>query len=136
VVDHSPAMLAEALARAKAEQLDGIDFRLGDMSHLPLTDAEAHWAVMNMVMHHAAQPREVLCELFRVLENGGGLAIADLQRHDQEWVREKMADQWLGFEARELEEWLTAAGFDRIRFVTAPGEAGELDVLLCIARKP
>lgn len=136
VVDHSPAMLEEALARAKAEQLEGIDFRLGDMSHLPLIDEEAHWALLNMVLHHAAQPRVVLCELFRVLENGGGLVIADLQRHDQEWVREKMADQWLGFDAQELEEWLTAAGFDRIRFVTVPGDAGELDVLLCIARKP
>lgn len=136
VVDHSPAMLEEALARAEAEQLDGIDFRLGDMSHLPLTDAEADWVMMNMVLHHAAQPRVVLCELFRVLQQGGGLVIADLRRHDQEWVREKMADQWLGFDAQELEEWLTAAGFDRVRIVTVPGEAGELDVLLCIARKP
>ncbi len=136
VVDHSPAMLEEALARAEAEGLDGIDFRLGDMSHLPLTDAEADGAVLNMVLHHAAQPREVLCELFRVLEKGSALVIADLLRHDQEWVREKMADQWLGFEARELEEWLTAAGFERICFMTVPGGKGELDVLLCCARKP
>jgi ubiquinone/menaquinone biosynthesis C-methylase UbiE/DNA-binding MarR family transcriptional regulator len=136
VVDHSPAMLEEALARAETEGLDGIDFRLGDMSHLPLTDSEAEWAVLNMVLHHAAQPRVVLCELFRVLENGGGLVIADLQRHDQEWVREKMADQWLGFDVQELEEWLTAAGFEGIRFVTVPGRAGELDVLVGTARKP
>jgi DNA-binding transcriptional ArsR family regulator len=136
VVDHSPVMLEEALARVETERLSGIEFRLGDMSHLPLTDAEADWAVLNMVLHHAAQPLAVLCELSRVLKNGGGLVIADLQRHDQEWVREKMADQWLGFDARELEEWLSAAGFERIHLVTVAGGAGELDVLLCIARKP
>jgi SAM-dependent methyltransferase len=135
-VDHSPAMLEEARARAARERLDGIDFRLGDMSHLPLTDAEADRAVLNMVLHHAAQPRMVLGELFRVLKKGGGLVIADLQRHDQEWVREKMADQWLGFDAQELEEWLTKVGFDRVRFVMVPGGAGELGVLLCNARKP
>jgi ArsR family transcriptional regulator len=135
VVDHSPAMLEQARARAKAEHLDGIDFRLGDMSHLPLIDAEAHWAVLNMVLHHAPQPPVVLCELARVLESGGGLLIADLQRHEQEWAREQMADQWLGFDSRELEEWLAAAGFGRLRFETVTGAEGELAVLLCTARK-
>jgi ubiquinone/menaquinone biosynthesis C-methylase UbiE len=135
VVDHSRAMLAKAKNRAAAEQLSEVEFRLGDMHHLPLTDGETDWAVLNMVLHHAADPSAVLAELARTIAPGGGLLIADLQRHDQEWVRERMADQWLGFDACELEEWMMAAGFVDIRSERVAGRPGELDVLLCVARK-
>ena len=135
VVDHSRAMLAKARARAVAEQLSEVEFRLGDMHHLPLTDGETHWAVLNMVLHHAANPPAVLAELARTLGPGGGLLIADLQRHDQEWTREQMADQWLGFDRQEIEEWMRASGFADIRTIRVPGGEGELDVLLCVASK-
>ena len=104
------------------------------MSHLPLSDGEVDWAVLNMVLHHAAQPALVLRELARVLKPGGGATIADLQRHEQEWVRGRMADQWLGFETAELEAWFCAAGFDKPAFLLVPGQGRELDVLLCSAR--
>ncbi|MEZ4600465.1 MAG: metalloregulator ArsR/SmtB family transcription factor [Syntrophotaleaceae bacterium] len=135
VVDHSRAMLDRAIARSEEERLCAIDFRLGDMHHLPLMDGETEWAVLNMVLHHAANPSAVLQELVRTISAGGGLLIADLQRHDQEWTREKMADQWLGFEAREIEEWMMAAGFTDIRSERVAGGPEELDVLLCVAWK-
>jgi ubiquinone/menaquinone biosynthesis C-methylase UbiE len=135
VVDHSRAMLARAMARAGEERLSGVEFRLGDMHHLPLRDGETEWAVLDMVLHHAANPSAVMSELSRTIASGGGLVIADLQRHDQEWTREKMADQWLGFEAREIEEWMMAASFADFRSEKVAGAPGELDVLLCVAWK-
>lgn len=134
-VDHSPAMLAEAEQRAGQKGLDKVEFRLGEMSHLPLCDAEVNWAVLDMVLHHAAQPALVLRELARVLDSHGGVTIADLQRHDQEWVRSGLADQWLGFDAAELEDWFLGAGFGKpvFHFVSTPGQ--EHDVLLCTAQK-
>jgi ubiquinone/menaquinone biosynthesis C-methylase UbiE len=113
-VDHSPAMLDEARRRLELSGLDDIDLRLGEMSHLPLPDSSVDSAVLNMVLHHAADPQAVLTEISRVLVGGGTLLLADLARHERELAREQLADQWLGFEQDELRGWLTAAGFDTV----------------------
>jgi ubiquinone/menaquinone biosynthesis C-methylase UbiE len=134
-VDHSPAMIEEARARIGLQGLTGVELRLGEMSHLPLSNGEAQFAVLNMVLHHAAQPAGVLKEMFRVLRPSGGLVIADLQRHEKEWVRDRMADLWLGFERREIEGWLQAAGFVINRFRTVEGAAGEQEVFILTAGK-
>lgn len=134
-VDHSQAMLAEARKSAAEKGVQNVEFRLGEMSHLPLSDGEVEWAVLNMVLHHAPQPSQVLAELARVLKPGGGVTIADLQRHDQEWVRDRLADQWLGFDVAELEEWFAAAGFDKPEFCPVSGKGREQNILICTVRK-
>ncbi|ABQ27178.1 ArsR/SmtB family transcription factor [Geotalea uraniireducens] len=129
-VDHSPAMLEEARRRLALAGLAGIDLRLGDMTHLPLPDKAADCAVLNMVLHHAADPAAVLREIRRVLTAGGVLVLADLARHEREWVRERLADQWLGFDEDELTSWLAAAGFFDVRCERLEGGAGQEAVLL------
>jgi len=129
-VDHSPAMLEEARRRLSLAGLAGIELRLGEMTHLPLPDNAVGCAVANMVLHHAADPAAVLREIRRVLAPDGELVLADLSRHEREWVREQLADQWLGFEEAELLEWLNEAGFTDIRCdrlePEAPGQGGVL----------
>ncbi|APG26618.1 ArsR family transcriptional regulator [Syntrophotalea acetylenivorans] len=134
-VDHSAAMLAEARKYAERQALKNIDFRLGEMSHLPLGDAEVNWAVLDMVLHHAPRPALVLHELSRVLNSHGGVTIADLQRHEQEWVRTRLADQWLGFDIAEMENWFIEAGFEKPEFHYVSAIGQKHDVLLCTARK-
>lgn len=133
-IDHSPAMLEEARRRLAAAGLGGIDLRLGEMTHLPLPDNAAGCAVLNMVLHHAADPQAVLAEVRRVLAPGGFLVLADLARHEREWVRERLADQWLGFEESELTTWLIAVGFSEISCEKAEGEIGQEAVLLVLAK--
>jgi ArsR family transcriptional regulator len=129
-VDHSPAMLEEARRRVAASGRCSIELRLGEMSHLPLPDASVECVVVNMVLHHAAEPPAVLAEIRRVLAAGGTLLIADLARHERELAREQLADQWLGFEAVELESWLTAAGFRDLHCALINGTSGQEAVLL------
>ena len=130
-VDHSPAMLDEARRRLALAGLAGIELRLGEMTHLPLPDDEVGCAVANMVLHHAADPAAVLREFWRVLAPGGVLILADLSRHEREWVREQLADQWLGFEEAELQAWLKDAGFTDISCERLdPEAAGQGGVLL------
>lgn len=129
-VDHSPAMLAEARQRLQQDGSNGIELRLGEMTHLPLPDAAVGCVVANMVLHHAAAPPTVLTEIRRVLTAGGRLLLADLARHEREWAREKLADQWLGFSEEELVGWLTAAGFREIVCERLTGLPGQEDVLL------
>ena len=129
-VDHSPAMLEEARRRLALSGLNGIDLRLGEMTHLPLPDRSADCAVLNMVLHHAADPPAVLAEIRRVLTPGGVLVLADLSRHEREWVRERLADQWLGFGEEELTAWLESAGFAEVRIERIEGGSVEETVLL------
>lgn len=134
-VDHSPVMLEQARNRIENAGWSGIALRLGEMRHLPVCDGEVQWAVLNMVLHHAPQPQLVFHELARVLAPGGGITLADLQRHEHEWVRDRMADQWLGFEVPELEDWLRAAGFRPLSSRVVTGSPGEHAVVLLSAVK-
>ncbi len=110
-IDHSSPMLDEARSRVADEQLENVELRLGELTHLPVADGVANCAILNMVLHHAANPQEALAELNRVLEPGGQLIIADLVRHELEWFHEQMGDQWMGFEKKEVDRWLDAAGY-------------------------
>jgi ubiquinone/menaquinone biosynthesis C-methylase UbiE len=129
-MDHSPAMLEEARRRLTAAGIDGIELRLGEMSHLPLPDASVACVVANMVLHHAAEPSAVLAEIRRVLTPGGVLLLADLARHEREAAREQLADQWLGFSEEELTGWLGNAGFIDVVCQRIEGASGQENVLL------
>ncbi|GFO68960.1 ArsR family transcriptional regulator [Geomonas limicola] len=134
-VDHSPAMLEEARRRVLAEGQATIELRLGEMTHLPLSDAGAGCVVANMVLHHASQPLAVLQEMARVLEPGGCVVLADLARHEREWAREQLADQWLGFEEAELAEWFGGAGLEQVEMLRVAAQPGQEEVLLVRGRK-
>lgn len=129
-VDHSQAMLEEARRRLEQSGISGVELRLGEMTHLPMSDSSADCAIINMVLHHAADPLAVLCEIRRIIEPGGVLVLADLGRHDREWVRERLADQWLGFEKTELEGWLNSAGFSDVKCGTVTGTLQQETVLV------
>lgn len=135
-VDHAPAMLAAARQRLQEAELEPIDLRLGEMEHLPLESATVDTAVLNMVLHHASDPLTVLREIYRVLQPGGLLVIADLLRHPDEWMRDKLADQWLGFTADELLGWGTQAGLEKAFCETLAGERSEYSVMLTGMKKP
>ena len=109
-VDNSPKMLEEAKKRfIKNEK---ISLRIGELEHLPLRDGEADLAVLNMALHHLQSPFDVLMETSRVLSKGGKLVLSDLDKHENEVLRTKYGDRWLGFEADELENWLRTSGFE------------------------
>ena len=129
-VDHSPAMLEEARRRVAESGLNDVELRLGEMTHLPLPDASADCAVLNMVLHHAADPAAVLAEIRRILLRSGILLIADLARHERETAREQLADQWLGFDEAELTSWLKEAGFGEVVCEWIEGASGQEAVLV------
>jgi len=129
-VDHSPAMLDEARRRLAASGQQGVELRLGEMTHLPLMDEGAGCVVANMVLHHAPNPLAVLQEMVRVLRPGGTVALADLARHEREWAREQLADQWLGFAEEELRAWFRSAGLEGVEVQRIAAGAGQEDVLL------
>lgn len=129
-VDNSTPMLDETRRRLSQSGVTGVELRLGDMTHLPLPDSSVDCVLINMVLHHAAEPVMVLQEIRRVLCSGGLLILADLEKHEHEWVRERLADQWMGFDKQELEEWLRSAGFVEVMCGRVTGTNDQEKVLV------
>ena len=134
-VDQALPMVEQARQLIAEQGLSNVDLRLGEMTHLPVADAEAEAVALNMVLHHAAQPAAVLLEINRVMRAGARLVIADLQKHDKEWVRDRLADQWLGFDPDELNGWLEQAGLITEQVFPLQNKGQGLDAFLLVARK-
>lgn len=108
-VDSSREMLAEAAKRLDRNGSQ-IDLRIGELEHLPLRDGETEVAIINLVLHHLRNPRQGLLEARRILRPGGTLILADFHKHEQEMMRSRYGDHWLGFPAEEVESWLEDTG--------------------------
>jgi ArsR family transcriptional regulator len=133
-IDASPEMLELAQRRVEEAALPRTDLRLGRLEHLPLSDGEADTMVANLVLHHVADPREVLREIRRGLVEGGRLLIADLEERDDEAFWNALGARWPGFRPQEVEEWLEAAGFRSVRTEMNAGESnGERPGVFLIA---
>ena len=135
-VDSSARMLTQATRLLQREGLPAsrVSLRLGDLEHLPLSDGEAHCAVLSLVLHHLPSPRRGLAEAWRVLAPGGACLVLDFSRHEHEAMRRKYGDRWLGFEPAELASWCTEAGFV-IESTDAHPLPHGLGLLRVIARK-
>ncbi len=108
-VDNSPGMLEEA---RKLHRLDEsqVSLRVGDLQHLPLRDGEVDCAVMTMVLHHVSEPEKVILEIAKVLKQGKTFILMDLSQHQDEGMRSRYHDRWLGFKASDIQTWLSRAG--------------------------
>lgn len=135
-VDQSKAMIKEVRRRAEAAGLgDVVRVCEADLEALPLKDGSADAVILSQALHHAAQPAKALREAARVLRGGGRLVLLDLVKHEQDWVREQWADQWLGFDEQELKGWLKDCGLQSIVSERLPATVPEFTVLLASARK-
>jgi SAM-dependent methyltransferase len=136
-VDASPALLEEARRRTADLPAESIDLRLGDMAHLPVGNGEVDVVVANMVLHHLPEPARVFPEIRRVLRPGGALLIGEFLPHSEEWMRESLADQWLGLPPADLTDWLDEAGFGSVDIQPLPlGRPGALGVFVARAIRP
>lgn len=135
-VDLSAQMLRVVQERSTEAGLSGrVAVEKGDLEKLPLKANSEDAVFVSQVLHHAARPGKAIKEATRILKPGGQLILLDLSRHDQEWVREEWADQYLGFGATELRGWLKDAGLKIKVFQTLEGPEPAFAVWMIVAEK-
>ncbi len=123
-VDMAPPMIARA--RRNAAGFDNVEFRLGEIEHLPVADGTVDLIISNCVINLSPEKPQVFREAYRVLRPGGRLAIADVVavkpvpdalRGQLEAIGACVAGAAL---VSEVKAMLRDAGFDRIDIQPRP----------------
>ncbi|WP_331234767.1 arsenite methyltransferase [Natronorarus salvus] len=120
-VDMTPEMVERARENAEKNGAGNVEFRLGEIEHLPVPDSSVDVIVSNCVINLSPAKARVFEESFRVLEPGGRLAVSDVVAATEIPAEfEDDLDSLAGCVAGaatvdELEGLLSVAGFEDVR---------------------
>jgi len=120
-VDMTPAMIERARAHGPAHP--NVEFRLGEIEHLPVADASVDLVISNCVVNLSPHKLQVFREALRVLKPGGRMMVSDLvltRALDPE--QQRSVDLYVGCVAgaaikRDYLELMREAGFSSVEIV-------------------
>ena len=119
----TPEMITKARQNAARSAYGNVEFRLGEIEHLPVADNTVDVLISNCVINLSPDKPAVYRDAFRVLRPGGRIAISDVVRTTEAELPEEIrADLALlggcvagAASVGEVETMLREAGFDDIR---------------------
>jgi len=136
-IDNSEKMVEFGSELARKHGIENLEYRLGDIEEVPIPSDTVDLAFLSQALHHAPHPERAIAEAWRILKPGGRIAILDLNRHHFEEARKLYADLWLGFTELEIEQYLRAAGFQKLEtaIVHREQEPPYLETMLVVGEK-
>ena len=119
-VDMTPEMIARAKENALKGGYQNVEFRLGEIEHLPVESGSVDVVLSNCVINLVPDKQKAFAEIFRVLKKGGRFSISDMVTFGEipQAVRDDM-DLWTG---------CISGALDRERFLQIVRKAGFNDV--------
>ncbi|MBR0598754.1 arsenite methyltransferase [Sinanaerobacter chloroacetimidivorans] len=120
-VDMTPEMVSLARKNAEESGFTNIDFRLGEIEHLPVLNESIDVIISNCVINLSLDKEQVFKEAFRVLKSGGRMSLSDIVITSElpQNVKENLAltaSCISGAESVEnLESMLYKAGFQHVK---------------------
>lgn len=128
-VDMTPEMVARARGNARRGDFPNVEFRLGEIEHLPVGDRSVDVVLSNCVINLVPDKSQVYREAFRVLRPGGRLVVADVVA-TRPISAEARGDpsRWAGcssgaMSVNEIDGLLASAGFGQRSVEPAEGRA-------------
>ena len=126
-VDMTPDMISKARGNAEKGGYENVEFRLGEIEHLPVADNTVDVIISNCVINLSPDKKQVFSEAFRVLKCCGRIAISDVVAVKP--IPQKVKDDLSKYsgcvagaaEVSVIREMLGAVGFKNIK--TAVNEA-------------
>jgi arsenite methyltransferase len=125
-VDMTHEMLKKARENARKVGAANVEFRLGELEHLPIADNTADVILSNCVINLVPDKQQVFREALRILKPGGRLAISDVV-NIAPLPADLAADPAMfcgcvagAVAVEEIENWLSDAGFSDIRITIKP----------------
>jgi arsenite methyltransferase len=119
-VDMTPEMVIKSKENAEKLGFANVDFRHGDIEHLPVDDNSVDVIISNCVINLSPNKQAVFQETFRVLKPKGRIAISDILKKGEfsDAIRQNEAaySGWItgAVSVEELKKMLGVAGFVNI----------------------
>ena len=132
-VDMTPEMISRARDNARKVEAKNVEFRLGEIEHLPVADSTVDAIMSNCVINLSPEKEAVFSEALRVLKPGGRLAISDVVAiapipPELQTQAAALAGCISGATPlEELKQMLTRIGFVGIEVTIAPRSAEIVD---------
>jgi SAM-dependent methyltransferase len=132
-VDMTPEMITRARENARKVKATNVDFRLGEIEHLPVADGTVDAILSNCVINLSPEKEAVFGEALRVLKPGGRLAISDVVAiapipAELQTQAAALAGCISGASPLdELKDMLTRVGFVNIEVTIKPNSAAIVD---------